>query len=270
MANRVPLKSFNARESVRSLERGLAILRHVNSVGEARPSQVASALRIPRPTVYRLLATLEEQGYIIFSSSASRVRVTRLAASLGDGYAITSTLCQVAGRVFATYSKRVVWPLDVCVYNNAAMVVQETTHGRSPLSIDRGMMGYRLPMLRTSAGRAYLSFCNEAERELILSHVRSLADPEDALFLVPKTLTKMLSDTVRAGVATRLHGEFRSKTSSIAAPVIVDGKVEACISVIWISKAISSQKALQTLGGPLRQIALEVAEDLSQALQQSN
>ncbi|MGV8989498.1 MAG: hypothetical protein ACOH2H_25075 [Cypionkella sp.] len=134
---------------------------------------------------HRLLETLEEAGYVVSSGSASLVRVTRLAESLGDGSAPTSELCQAAVPLFAEYGARLVWPLDLTVYDNAAMVIQETTHGRSPLSIDRAIIGYRLPVLRTSAGRAYLAFCSAEERALILDHLRRLGDPADQPFLAP-------------------------------------------------------------------------------------
>ena len=51
-------------DSVRALVRGLDILRHVNRVGACRAREIAIATGIPRSTVYRLLETLEEQGYV--------------------------------------------------------------------------------------------------------------------------------------------------------------------------------------------------------------
>ena len=141
MAPAIPVKSGGGRESVRALTRGLAILRFVNAAGDPRPSEIAVGLDRPRPTVYRLLQTLEEAGYVALSPTGNRVRVTRLAAHLGDGFAMTSRICQAAGAIFAAYAPKIMWPLDISVYENAAMVIQETTHGRSPLSIDRGMTG---------------------------------------------------------------------------------------------------------------------------------
>ncbi|MBW6417600.1 DNA-binding transcriptional regulator [Celeribacter sp. PS-C1] len=248
--------------SVRSLARGLSILRHVNKVGEARPGEIAKALGIPRPTVYRLLETLEELGYVAFSATSNYVRVTRFAAALGDGYALTSEITQAAGPIFGEYAKRVVWPLDLSVYNNAAMVVQETTHGRSPLSIDRGMTGFRMPVLRTSAGRAYMAFCPDEERNLILDHLRRLNVEEDQPYLEEPMLSHLLDDTRARGFAIRDSGEFRQETASIAVPILSRGVVLGCISLIWIRSAMTTRRAAEDYGAPLREIAEKIAASL--------
>ncbi|OWT57540.1 DNA-binding transcriptional regulator [Candidimonas nitroreducens] len=248
-------------EGVRALTRGLAILRHVNAAGgSARASEIAKALAIPRPTVYRLLETLEEAGYVAFSASANLVRVTRLAASLGDGYAVTSTLCQVAAPLMAEVGARIVWPLDLTIYDNAAMVIQETTHGRSPLSIDRAMIGYRLPVLRSSAGRAYLAFCPEQERLLILDHLRRLGEPADLPFLNADALQCILDDTRVRGLAIRDGGEFRERTSSIAVPILADAGVIGCVSLIWIRSAMETPAALAQYDAELLGMARRIAQ----------
>lgn len=250
--------SGTGESGVRALVRGLAVLRHVNMAGEARPAEIAKALDIPRPTVYRLLQTLEEEGYVVFSASNNRVRVTRLAASLGDGTATTSLLCQAAGPLFSQYARKVIWPLDLSVYDNAAMVIQETTHGRSPLSIDRGMTGYRLPVLRTSSGRAYLAFVADEERELILRHIENLGLPEDKPFLDRAYLAGLLAEARAKGYATREAGEFRPHTSSIAVPVRIEETTVACLSMIWIRSAMSIRQAARYVE-ILQEIATRIA-----------
>ena len=255
-------KGNDKTHGVRSLVRGLAILRYINREGEVRPADIARDTGIPRPTVYRMLETLEELGYVVFSATASQVRITRLAASLGDGYVITSELCQIAGPLFAEYANKVIWPLDLTVYNNAAMIIQETTHDRSPLSIDRGMTGYRLPVLRTSAGRAYLSFCPEEECQIILDHVRRLDAPEDRPFLEPSRLNSLLAETRQRGIAVRDGGEFRSRTASLAVPVRTDGTLLGCVSLIWIRSAMDTETALRDFGPTLQQIAERLGSSL--------
>ncbi|WP_282609413.1 DNA-binding transcriptional regulator [Pelagibius sp. Alg239-R121] len=246
-------------ETVRSLARGLAVLRYVNASGQAKVAEIARQLKIPRPTVYRLLDTLMEEGYITYSPTDSRVRVTIRAAGLGDSYSAASMICQAAGPVFGEYWQEIGWPLDLTIYENASMVIHETTHTRSPLSIDRGMIGYRLPMLRSSAGRAYLGHCDEGERELILQHIRNLDDREDIPFLETAQLTALLREVTKRGFAVRDTGSFRPKTSSIAVPVIIDQLVVGCISMIWIRTAMSVTEAIDSYGERLQEIAKRIA-----------
>lgn len=259
-------KDENARkvkaESVRALSRGLAVLRHVNRTGVCKAGEIARDLGLPRPTVYRILHTLEEEGYIAYSASSNRVRVTPLAASLGDGFAMTSQICQAAGPVLAKYAPQIVWPLDISIYENAAMVVQETTHGRSPLSIDRGMIGYRLPMLRSSAGRCYLGLCPAAERDLIIEQLRRLADPEDQPYLHDTYLQPMLEAVKQKKLATRESAEFRADTASYAVPVWFAGKIVACIALIWIRSALKLSEAQEATEPTLRQISAEISAAL--------
>lgn len=248
-------------DGVRALRRGLEILRLVNASGGIRPGEIAKHLAIPRPTVYRLLQTLEEFGFVARSPSDERFRVTRAATALGDGYDPRVPICQSSGPVLASLSRAVIWPVDLSTYEDAAMVVQETTHGRSPMSIDRGMIGRRIPMLRTSAGRTYLAFSPPGHRKLILDHVRRLDDPEDRPFLEHGAITRLLNETRKRGYGVRNGREFNPKTASIAVPVIQDGQVLATLSVIWIVSALDVSEAARRFLKPVR----EAAEALARA-----
>ncbi|MFD2176651.1 DNA-binding transcriptional regulator [Veronia pacifica] len=251
-------------ESVRALRRGLDVLKFVNRSGVCKVADIASGLDIPRSTVYRLLETLEEEGYIAFSPTSKRVRVTRLAASLGDGYATKSEVCQLAGPLFARYSQKLVWPLDLSTYEDAAMVIQETTHGRSPLSIDRGMSGFRLPMLRTSPGRCYLAHCPPEERSLIIEHIRRIDDPMDSEFISGQALTATLREIQKDGLASRVGEAFQSKTSSIAVPVFSSGRIIACVSMVWTREALTLRQALLLARDDLKDIAHQLQQALDQ------
>lgn len=238
-------------EGVRAFKRGLDVLREVNRSGGIRAGDVARQLELPRPTVYRLLETLEELGYVARSASDDRFRVTRRALGLGDGYDPGVLISQAAASYIAELSKSLVWPVDLSIYENAAMVIQETTHSRSPLSIDRGMIGRRLPMLRTSAGRAYLAACAPSERDLIINHLRRIDDADDRPFLEPQRLKRMIAETAERGYGIRSEGEFNPKTGSIAVAVVREEIVFGCISIIWIRSAIALDEALATFVAPL-------------------
>jgi IclR family transcriptional regulator, mhp operon transcriptional activator len=258
----MPLGGEKRSEHVRAIQRGLDVLREVNRSGGIRASELAQRLDLARPTVYRLLETLEELGYVARSASDDRFRVTRKASSLGDGYDPAIVISEAAAPVIRELSRRLVWPIDLSTYENAAMVVQETTHAQSPLSIDRGMIGSRLPMLRTSAGRAYLAFCPAAERDIILKHIARTEDPEDRPFLLEKHLERMLAETRARGFGVRTDGEYNSRTSSIAVPIVHDDHVLGCISIIWIRTALDPQEAMSQFARPL----IEAAAQLGRAV----
>jgi len=245
-------------EGVRAFKRGLDVLREVNRSGGIRAGDVARALDLPRPTVYRLLETLEELGYVARSASDDRFRVTRHALSLGDGYDPGVVICQAAAPCLAELGKTLVWPVDLSTYENAAMVIQETTHSRSPLSIDRGMIGKRLPMLRTSAGRAYLAACPARERDLIVNHLRRIDEADDRPFLDEPRLARIITETQARGYAIRSEGEYNPKTASIAVPIIRGEAVFGCISIIWIRSALALDEAIATFVAPMREAAAAI------------
>ncbi|EJZ18521.1 hypothetical protein NE852_32005 (plasmid) [Rhizobium sp. Pop5] len=127
----------------------------------------------------------------------------------------------------------------------------------------RGMIGYRMPVLRTSAGRAYLAFISDEERRLVVEHIRRLAVPEDLSFLEAIDMSDFLADIRAKGYATREAGEFRPSTSSIAVPVMPGGVMTACISIIWIRSALSIKEATARYVEPL----MEIAERLAAAVE---
>jgi IclR family transcriptional regulator, mhp operon transcriptional activator len=252
------LKESGRSDGVRALQRGLDILRAVNASGGIRAGALAAQIGLPRPTVYRLLETLEELGYVERGASNDLFRVTRRALSLGDGYDASIVVAQSAGPILFDLGKKFVWPCDLSVYESAAMVIQETTHAVSPLSIDRGMTGRRLPMLRTSAGRAYLAWCGEQERSVILRHLLRLDEPDDRPFLEQRALDRMVGDTRARGYAVRDGGEFNAKTASLAAPILRDDVVIGCLSVIWIRTAMSIDEARAQFIAPMKEAALQI------------
>jgi IclR family mhp operon transcriptional activator len=75
-------------------------------------------------------------------------------------------------------------------------------------------------------------------------------------------LARMIEQTVRRGYAVRSEGEFNSKTSSIAVPIVRDGLVLGCISIIWISTALKLDEAIAQCFAPLRDAAAAIPVNL--------
>ncbi|HVV92509.1 MAG TPA: DNA-binding transcriptional regulator [Hyphomicrobiales bacterium] len=253
------------RAGVRALQRGLDVLAEVSRTGGVRAGDIARHLGLPRPTVYRLLETLEELGYVARSASDERFRVTVRARGLGAGFDGGTGLSQVAGPILVELGRRLVWPVDLVTCAAGAMVIQETTHARSPLSIDRGMIGTRLPIMRTAAGRTYLAFCPDPERRALVDHVRRLADPADEGLATAAAIRRLVVETRARGYGSRANsdlpiaGTSATKTSSIGVPILSDSAVLGCLTVIWLARALEWDAAVAQFFPPMQAAAEAIA-----------
>ena len=72
---------------IRSLARGISVLQHLSAVKAATAAEIAKNAGLPRPTVYRILETLVEEGLIYQSRSSSSVyRLTADVRDLSAGF----------------------------------------------------------------------------------------------------------------------------------------------------------------------------------------
>ncbi len=72
-------------KGVRALSRGLEILTAVNR-GARGVAEIAAAVGLNRPSVYRLLETLARDGFIVRSESDGSYRPTSSVLDLSDGF----------------------------------------------------------------------------------------------------------------------------------------------------------------------------------------
>jgi IclR family mhp operon transcriptional activator len=127
------------------------------------------------------------------------------------------------------------------------------------------MLGREVPMLRTASGRAYLAFCPDAERAEILENVRAQAQADDESYLTPSGLENLLRIVRRNGYATRLNEPYVTKTSSIAVSIMVNGRLAACLAIVWLTSAMASSRAIKRFTPHLRHAASEIAQKIASA-----
>jgi IclR family mhp operon transcriptional activator len=238
------------RGSVRSLERGLALLLAMNRRRLASVMELAHDTRLPRPTVYRLLETLRQAGFVAYGSSTDRFQLARQVRALSDGFADDEWITEIAAPLMAEFTRELVWPVALMTFDEGTMLVRETTHQASTLSIDYGMVGRRLPMLRTAAGRAFLAFAPDNERGAILELLNHSRATDDRYAQDTQRLNVMIKAIQAKGYATQ-EREINPRTSGIAVPIRIDERVLGSISVIWIASALTMDEALQRFVQPL-------------------
>jgi len=227
---------------VRALARGLNLIRVFNEIGPASIQELASASALHRTTVYRLLDTLKELGYVEENKSDQTFRLTGLVKTLTSGYSDSDWVREIAYPILEDISSQVVWPVNFLVPFADTMMVAETTHHLSPFSIHRGLIGTRWPYMTTAYGRAFLAFCTDAERSELLNLLRRSNIEDNRRAIDARYVRSIIRKTLDQGYGSTVD-EAVVGNSSIAVPVRLEGRTLGCINVLFFTSAMTPTEA---------------------------
>src|SRR6267154_737550 len=149
-------------ETIRGLERGLHVLEMLQAKPVSSLHDIHLATRLPKPSLLRILATLERAGVVSRRLVDGHYRISAFsrAARRGDRY---DRVAEAAVPVLSRLCEKVLWPSDLVVPAGNCMERRETSQARTPFFI-HPTDGHRINWLLTAMGRAYLAFCPDKER----------------------------------------------------------------------------------------------------------
>lgn len=256
----VPAESLY--KHLRGLSRGLDVLRAMNFAlkGRATCAELSAATGIHRTTVRRILETLRTEGFVRPSESDETYQLTLKVRQLSEGFTDRERLSSAATPVMGELLQAVVWPSDLSTPDGDSLLVRETTHRFSPLSFHRAMVGRRLPMLLTAAGRAYFGHCNRQEREQILELVRT-TDGAQAQLARDDRFVNALVRRVRADGFGTNTGEWtvERKIGAIAMPIVDGKRVLGALNIVYLNNALTSPQAIERFSKPLKAAVDKIA-----------
>jgi IclR family mhp operon transcriptional activator len=254
---------------VTALLRGLEILRTVNVMGEASVAELHRSTGLHRPTVVRLLETLEHAGYVRRDADNGRYMPTGRALQLGNGYRAHERIRIVSEPILAALRTRLGWPSDIAIPDGDAMLIASTTRAFDRMLMNR-RSGTRAPFLGSALGRAYLAFCPKEDRERIVALLRLSGSKFDAVAADAAALERLLRGIVRDGYAVPdpeyTRSVYNDTSSGLAVPVRVEGRVIAALNIVYFSNAISRKEALEGLLPHLKGAAGKIGEALQRGL----
>jgi len=209
------LSNDNDRYTVPALERGLRLLACFT------PSQpvwsapdLARTLALPRSTVFRMLTTLENMGYLQRSGTEYRLGLSVL--RLGFEFLSSMDLTELGQPVIARLCGEIRYPCNIVVRDGRSIVYMAKVTPPTPLT-SSVRVGTRLPAHATALGRVLLA-------DLSLSELRTLYPEEHLEAHTPKTPRTVLdlfnlveADRERGHVFS--EGFYESSICTIAAPV---------------------------------------------------
>ena len=200
-----------ATDSIRAISRAMQLLRTMNMQLESSLQSLHLQTGLPKPTIFRILRTLRQEGYVHTVGDGGHYRLTSKVKELGAGYTEKSAIVDVGSPVVLSLTREIQWPLAIGTLDGDAIVVRYSTMPYSPLAVHATTLGQRLGLLDTAMGRVYLAFCPANERTMLLQLLRNAAP--NGLIGEERHLADELELVRRHGYAVRKPNAQRSSAT---------------------------------------------------------
>lgn len=239
--------------------RALQLLRALNRQAVSTLDVLHKSTSIPKPSLVRLLQTLEAEGLVRRAPQYGAYHLTSEVNALASGYHSEPRIIEAAAAVADRLTRDLKWPVSVAVHDGDAMVVRYSTIPQSSLSFFHSTINMRICMLTQAMGRAYLAFIDPLERKALLK-LLTTASGEAAS--EPRVIRDMLTQVRRRGYALR-DPRVRPESATIAVPIYDEDHVVATLGLTWFSSSLSVDKAVERFFQPLQQASAQITQELS-------
>lgn len=209
--------------SARSVEHALDLLLKFIDKPSMEASEIAATMKISRPTLYRLLGTLEKKGLLRSWGQPRAYELTPLVVELANAWLSLIDPARV-GRPFL----RELFDLTkettslYVLRDGVKRVCVQQFQSDAALSFSPGV-GYTVPLYRGASGKAILAFLPEEQAAKALR-----AAPRD----VDRAVLRRVLSRVRRDRYYVSEGELVDGVSSVAAPIFGHGGAVAAAVVV--------------------------------------
>lgn len=228
------------------------------SLPEIGVRDLADRVGIPRSTVHRLLAAMEDEGLVERNLETGRYRLGFELVALA-GMALRSVdIRRVALPLMSHLAARWHETVDLDVLRGGHVIIIEQIAGQHLLNTG-GMLAARLPAHCTSTGKVLLAY---AGPEYVREHL-----PEELPRYSPLTITAIAAllqdlDQVRRQGYAQVRGEYEEYVTALGVPIRDHtASVIAAMSISGLSVRIDEETANQMIRA-LKQGAAEISTAL--------
>ena len=225
---------------VQSVERATSILKSFSSnEPELGVGEISRRVGIPKSTVFRLLATLEEGGLISQNPDTGLYRLGIGLLVLANNAMVSTDLQRVARPYLRLLASELNETVTLTVLDGHDVVNLELFASTERLIMRVGWIGRRMPIHATSSGKAIIAFKSEEGQKNILPSVlqkftsHTITDHEK--------LKTELRQVREKNYAIALE-EMEYGLSAVSAPIRnYEGQVMACVSVSGPSNRLTEE-----------------------------
>lgn len=242
-------------DSVRAVERALDILKAFTpSDHQLTAGELLKRVDLSRPTLYRLLRTLEHSGFIVASGDPQRFQLGPSVAYLAHVWSSGLDIATLAQPMLRRLWEETGETVSLMVHQGDYRTCVAELPSAQPLSFKRGV-GYREHVTAGASGRAILAFAPSPESYLNKEGGRHIDDLQEYL--------RNLERIRQQGYAISRE-ELIKGAVAVAVPFFFgDGKVMGSLAVFGPSVRVDKVRV-----GEFAALLKEEARKLSQALGQ--
>lgn len=249
---------------MRAVVRTLAVLEALNTPVGATVVELSAATGISRPAIYRIIDALKDAGYVKVDHAGQRYSLTRAIRGLSQGFTDLDWVTEIAEPVMTELTKQIMWPTDLGTYIDDCILLSATTRPLSAMTLDRGAVGQRFPVLGCATGLAYLAFCPQDEREEILRSLKRSEKPLNRVASDRAYVDRLVGETRSAGYGSRRRG-LAHESNAIAVPIMVGQRVYGCLNITFSARAMTVEAAAERFLEPLQTSARDIASRLKES-----
>ena len=242
-----------ASEGVRAVERALDVLAAFSpGDSELLVADLLKRVGLSRPTLYRLLHTLEKKGFVASSGEPQRFRLGPAVARLAHVWGSTLDVSAVARPVMLEAWSYTSETVALFVPRGDMRLCLAEMQSPQPLSFRRGV-GYSEKLVRGASGRAILAYTPLAEGQLEAFAAGTNADLG--------WIREQMKLTRERGYAMG-HNELIQGAYAVAAPFFdCDGRVAGSLGVFGPDVRLTEAR-IHEFGHYLKGLAARLSETL--------
>ena len=229
---------MNSFAPVRSVERTQLILECLNRNRVTRVSDLHEETGLPKPTIVRLLQTLEQTGYVFNDRRHGGYQVTSRVTSLSAGFHCDPLVVEARRPHAARLTKQFMWPAAIAILRDDAVVVRYSTIPDSPNLPFHATVNMRLTLDHYALGLAYLAFCPQQQQNTIIWMLMQRETGARGRIAEKEVLLRHKLQTVRdQGFAGRDANQELRSSNTIAMPVMDDDRALGTLGITYYRAA---------------------------------
>lgn len=223
------------------------------------PTEINQKLGLPKPTIHRLFATLEAEGFLQREIDGRSYAPGRRLRKLSTGVLSSLRVRTARLAILNALAEKIGETCNISVPDRDAMIYIDRVETKWPLRIQLPI-GTNVPFYCTASGKMYLSMLKKAHLERYLASVKFEQQTPRTITDKAMLLTE-ISKTKERGFA-KDDEEFMEGMIALAVPIMdVHGRLVSTLSFHAPTQRLSLQQAYAYLDD-----LSEGAEELSQLL----